>query len=169
MAISAPYTIASVTALTALTSSQRANGYARYVLNTEVTGQPPSWYVFDAGSSRSEFGNIILIPDDNPSNGRWIKASPPYTFSDTDVPDVIPPFVGILFKATIDGNDLYFISTGASSTADWTPYGNELVSMSGSPSAVVTPGYIGQMIWDVASNNLYISEGLSVSDWVQVV
>ncbi|MBN3875245.1 hypothetical protein [Nostoc sp. JL23] len=66
MAIQTGYAIASIAALKALTSSQRADSYARLVKSV-------GWYMFDASSTATGDDDLVLLPDDNPSTGRWIK------------------------------------------------------------------------------------------------
>lgn len=66
MAIQTGYAIASIAALKALTSSQRADSYARLVKSV-------GWYMFDASSTATADDSLVLLPDDNPSTGRWIK------------------------------------------------------------------------------------------------
>ena len=65
------YQIADIPTLEALTSSQRTDGYARYVESDSVGN--PSWYMFKASSTATADGNLVVIPNDNPSTGRWIK------------------------------------------------------------------------------------------------
>lgn len=71
MPISVGYTIANIAAVKALTDSQRTNGYARLVLS--ATGAKQSWYVFISASTATADNDLILMPDDNPSTGRWFK------------------------------------------------------------------------------------------------
>ena len=66
MTIQTGYAIASKSALKALSSSQRADSYARLVKSV-------GWYMFDASSGSAADDDLILMPDDNPSFGRWIK------------------------------------------------------------------------------------------------
>ncbi|MEH1777112.1 hypothetical protein [Nostoc sp.] len=66
MTIQTGYAIASIAALKALTSSQRADSYARLVKSV-------AWYIFDASSAATADDDLVLLPDDNPSTGRWIK------------------------------------------------------------------------------------------------
>lgn len=73
MTISVGYTIANIAALKALTESQRTNGYARLVLST--TSGKPFWYAFIAASTDTADNDFILIPDDEPTSGRWIKSA----------------------------------------------------------------------------------------------
>lgn len=66
MTIQTGYAIASIAALKALTSSQRVDSYARLVKSV-------GWYMFDASSTATSDDDLVLLPDDNPSAGRWIK------------------------------------------------------------------------------------------------
>ncbi|MEH2148617.1 hypothetical protein [Nostoc sp.] len=66
MTIQTGYAIASIAALKALTSSQRADSYARIVKSV-------AWYIFDASSAATADDDLVLLPNDNPSTGRWIK------------------------------------------------------------------------------------------------
>jgi hypothetical protein len=61
------YAIASIAALKALTSSQRTDSYARLVKSVSA------WYIFDSSSTATDDNDLILLPIDNPSAGRWIK------------------------------------------------------------------------------------------------
>lgn len=69
MTINTGYAIASIAALKALTPEERTDSYARLVKSV------PAWYMFDAGSSDAGDDDAVLIPDDNPTTGRWIKSS----------------------------------------------------------------------------------------------
>ncbi|WP_414755542.1 hypothetical protein [Anabaena sp. CCY 9910] len=67
MTISTTYTITSINSLKALTPSQRTEGYARLVKAV------PAWYIFDSNADTAADNNQILMPDDNPATGRWIR------------------------------------------------------------------------------------------------
>lgn len=69
MTIQVKYFIADITALKALNSSQRTDGYARLVKSI------PAWYTFNATSTATGNDDTIVTPSDNPSSGRWIKSS----------------------------------------------------------------------------------------------
>lgn len=69
MAINTGYSIASVAALKALTTAQRANNYARLVASEAA------WYMFAADSSAVEDSVNIISPADNPTTGRWIRCN----------------------------------------------------------------------------------------------
>ena len=69
MTIQTGYAIASITSLKALTSSQRTDGYARLVKNI------PAWYTFSSSSTATADDDAVLMPNDNPPTGRWIKSS----------------------------------------------------------------------------------------------
>ncbi|MEH1808509.1 hypothetical protein [Nostoc sp.] len=67
MTIQTGYAITSISALKALTSSQRADSYARLVKSVSA------WYIFDTSSTATADDDLILMPNDSPSTGRWIK------------------------------------------------------------------------------------------------
>lgn len=67
--ISTGYAIASKAAIKALTSSQRTDSYARLV--REI----PAWYIFLADSTETADDDAVLMPNDTPATGRWIKSS----------------------------------------------------------------------------------------------
>ena len=71
MTIQATYAIANLTALTALTSPERVDGYSRLVKSDAEGNQ--NWFTFIAGSSAVANSDTILIPNDNPTTGRWFK------------------------------------------------------------------------------------------------
>ncbi|QSJ14116.1 hypothetical protein JYQ62_19410 [Nostoc sp. UHCC 0702] len=54
----------------ARTSSQRANNYSRSSLDDDGN---PCWYMFLAASTSSVDDDSVLMPYDNPLNGRWHK------------------------------------------------------------------------------------------------
>jgi hypothetical protein len=66
MTIQTGYAIASISALKSLSSSQRADSYARLVKSV-------AWYIFDASSTATADDDLVLMPDDSPSAGRWVK------------------------------------------------------------------------------------------------
>ena len=72
MTIQTGYQIANITALQALTSGQRVDGYARFV-ETDAYGKP-SWYMFVAASTATADGDLVVMPSDDPSTGRWLKS-----------------------------------------------------------------------------------------------
>lgn len=63
------YFIADKTAIKALTPSQRTNGYTR---STSI-GTDVEWYMFLAASTATADDDLVLMPDDNPTTGRWHK------------------------------------------------------------------------------------------------
>ncbi|MFK0731420.1 MAG: hypothetical protein ACFKPT_02575 [Gloeotrichia echinulata GP01] len=73
MTIQTGYAIADIATVKALTSSQRIDGYSRLV-KSDVNGNP-SWYTFINDSTATPDDNSVLLPDDSPSVGRWIKSS----------------------------------------------------------------------------------------------
>ncbi len=72
MTISTGYAIASIAAIKALTSSQRTDGYSRLV-KTDANGKP-AWYTFISATTATADNDLVLMPDDNPSTGRWLKS-----------------------------------------------------------------------------------------------
>ncbi|MEH2067922.1 MAG: hypothetical protein V7K47_07100 [Nostoc sp.] len=63
------YFIADKEAIKALTPSQRANGYTRSTtVNNDI-----EWYGFVAASTATPDDDLVLMPNDNPANGRWHK------------------------------------------------------------------------------------------------
>lgn len=71
MTIQTGYAIADIPTLKALTSSQRVDGYSRQV-NNDANGCP-SWYTFINASTATGDDDLVLLPNDNPSTGRWLK------------------------------------------------------------------------------------------------
>ncbi|MFN6474185.1 MAG: hypothetical protein RMY36_031520 [Nostoc sp. SerVER01] len=63
------YFIADKAAIKALTPSQRANGYTR----ATITNGDIDWYGFLTASTATADDDNVLMPDDNPSAGRWHK------------------------------------------------------------------------------------------------
>ncbi|MEH2201170.1 hypothetical protein [Nostoc sp.] len=72
MTIQTGYAIADIAALKALTSTQRTDGYSRLV-KSDASGRP-AWYTFVSASTTQGDDNLVLMPNDNPSNGRWLKS-----------------------------------------------------------------------------------------------
>ncbi|MEH1902522.1 MAG: hypothetical protein V7L04_14155 [Nostoc sp.] len=73
MTIQTGYAIANIAALKALTSSQRIDGYSRLVKSDAKSN--PAWYTFISTSTATPDDNLVVLPSDNPSAGRWIKSS----------------------------------------------------------------------------------------------
>lgn len=73
MTIQTGYSIADIAALKALTSSQRIDGYSRLV-KADASGNP-AWYTFIAASTATPDDDTVVLPDDSPGTGRWIKSS----------------------------------------------------------------------------------------------
>lgn len=73
MTILTGYAIANLTALKALTSSQRTDGYARLV-ESDTTNKS-AWYIYFSSSTATADGDLVVLPDD--SLGRWLKTNPP--------------------------------------------------------------------------------------------
>lgn len=71
MTIQTGYAIANIAAIKALTLSQRTDGYTRQA-QSDATGNP-AWYTFLASSTASADDDLVLLPLDNPSTGRWHK------------------------------------------------------------------------------------------------
>jgi hypothetical protein len=71
MTIQTGYAIANISAIKALTPSQRTDGYTRQA-QSDPSGNP-AWYTFLALSTASPDDDLVLISNDNPSTGRWHK------------------------------------------------------------------------------------------------
>ncbi|MFN6475372.1 hypothetical protein [Nostoc sp. DedQUE07] len=63
------YYIADKASIKALTPSQRSNGYTR-ATSIETDAE---WYMFLAASTAIADDDAVLMPDDNPTMGRWHK------------------------------------------------------------------------------------------------
>ncbi|MEH1821528.1 MAG: hypothetical protein V7L31_21015 [Nostoc sp.] len=72
MTIQTGYAIADIATLKALTSSQRVDGYSRLV-KSDANGLP-SWYAFVSASTATADDDLVLLPTDSPSTGRWLKS-----------------------------------------------------------------------------------------------
>lgn len=72
MTIQTGYAIANISAIKALTSSQRTDGYSRQV-QADSTGLP-AWYTFIGASTATSDDDLVLLPNDSPSAGRWLKS-----------------------------------------------------------------------------------------------
>lgn len=69
--VSAGYAIADIAALKAIGESARVHGYARLV---ESDGNGfPAWYMFNTTSTATPDNNLVVIPNDNPTVGRFLK------------------------------------------------------------------------------------------------
>lgn len=69
--VSTGYVIADLSALRAILPEKRADGFAKLVVNGN-NGES-AWYVFQDLNTASDNGDQVIIPDDNPSNGRFVK------------------------------------------------------------------------------------------------
>lgn len=72
MTINTGYTIADINALQAITADGRADGYMLVVKNDNNYGYA-AIYVFLAANTSSSDGDTVVLPNDNPDKGRWIK------------------------------------------------------------------------------------------------
>lgn len=158
------YIVSDLTALRSIGPTfYRIVGYPVYV-QSPGTEEEGSWYV-GVQSSASEFGNIIVTPNDNPSTFRWLKTSNLVHYSNS-LPSAAPPIAGITWVATLTGptRRVTFISTGTSSVADWKPRFNAVVAATVPP--VITPAYVGQLYDDRTNRFLYTAEDtVSSSSW----
>jgi hypothetical protein len=73
MTIQTGYAIANIAALKALTDSQRISGYTRLV-KSDTKGLP-AWYTFIDSSTATGDDDSVLLPNDSPTTGRWLKSS----------------------------------------------------------------------------------------------
>lgn len=64
----AGYAIASITDLKAIGPEHRTEGYARLVIEKDA------WYLFRSDLSNAGDDDLIVVPDDNPVSGRFIKS-----------------------------------------------------------------------------------------------
>lgn len=71
MVPSTGYAISSITDLKAINAENRADGYSRLV-KSSIDGKP-AWYTFVATSVEPGDDNLIIVPDDNPASGRFLK------------------------------------------------------------------------------------------------
>ncbi|BBD69536.1 hypothetical protein NIES4072_31310 [Nostoc commune NIES-4072] len=71
MTIQTGYAIANIAAIKALAPNQRTDGYTRQA-QSDATGNP-AWYTFLAASTAKDDNDLVLLPNDNPGNGRWHK------------------------------------------------------------------------------------------------
>lgn len=171
MTILTPYALPNLAALKALTGSQRTDKYMRLVVDPNIagtiTGQPASWYIYDAGTSVPELGNLIIRPNDNPSGfGVWFKMSAPYYHKSNAAPTVYSGIrSGIIWEANLSTptRTIYYYSV----TNTWVPFGNKVLVLDADPA--FTPDFAGQMVWNTTTNKLFVAEATtSSSDWVQI-
>lgn len=71
MTIQTGYAIADIPTLKTLSSTQRTDGYSRQV-KADVSGIP-AWYTFLNASTATGDNDLVLLPNDNPTTGRWLK------------------------------------------------------------------------------------------------
>ncbi|MBN3951932.1 MAG: hypothetical protein HWQ38_37900 [Nostoc sp. NMS7] len=71
MTIQTGYAIADIPAIKALTPLQRTNGYSRQV-QADAAGLP-AWYTCISASTATPDDDLVLLPNDNPTTGRWLK------------------------------------------------------------------------------------------------
>lgn len=69
--ISAGYAIPDIAALKAIGANDRVDGYARLV-KKDKDGFP-AWYMFDASSTIAADDIIAILPNDNPTAGRYLR------------------------------------------------------------------------------------------------
>jgi len=158
------HSVADIEALKAIGSSGvRTNGYLKQVV-LPGDGELSAWYSFVASSSRDALGNIVVMPDDLPTTGRWYKQSGLYHY-DTSRPTAAPPFPSIIWvaKLTAPTRRVFYLSVGVGSVADWIPHGDIPIAGIGTPN--FNPDYIGQIFDDETGNKLYVSTGLTSSSW----
>lgn len=158
--------VADLTALKAIgASALRVDGYSKIVM-LPAAGEPPAQYVYRTGFTGAALGSIVVIPDDTPTNARWIKSSQLVHFA-TTAPAAAPPLIGILWIASLSTptRTVFWQSIGTAATTDWIPSGNRVITGTGAPS--FTPDFVGQMYDDTTGNALYTAEGTSSSsDWI---
>lgn len=104
MTIQTGYAIANLTALKALTSSQRTDGYSRLVLSDSILKS--AWYVYSSSSTATADGDLVVIPDD--STGRWLKTNPP----NSDFASTVICTSGCTTAANGSGKALQFLAPG---------------------------------------------------------
>lgn len=66
-----PYAVATIDDLKALTAENRADGY------TKLARSVAAWYTFVAASTANGDDDLVLMPNDNPSTGRFLKTGAP--------------------------------------------------------------------------------------------
>jgi hypothetical protein len=71
----ATYSIADKTAIKALTADNRSDGYSR------LCRANSTWYIFRSASTTTADDDNVLLPNDNPSTGRWHKTNASYDFA----------------------------------------------------------------------------------------
>jgi len=158
------HSVADIAALQAIgDSGVRTNGYLKQVV-LPGEGELPAWYAFIAASSYAALGNIVVMPADLPTLGRWYKTSG-LCHHATSKPTAAPPFPGIIWvaKLTAPTRRAFYLSVGTGSVADWIPHGDKPIVSTGTPS--LDPDYIGQLYDDMTGDKLYVSTGLTSSDW----
>lgn len=103
--------VADLTALKAIPSSDRANNSLRVVVSPD-NNLPPSWFIFNSTSTINELFPAITIPNDN--SGRWIMVGTPIVISNQS-PSLPPPMVGMrwIYATQI------WESTGTNNVSDW--------------------------------------------------
>lgn len=67
------YAIADIAALKAIGSGDRVDGYSRLV--KQDINQKPAWYTFISANTEPNDENLVILPDDSPSSGRWLKTN----------------------------------------------------------------------------------------------
>lgn len=158
--------VADITALKAIpASSTRVNGYIKLVRSPAV-GEAPSWYCYRTSFTGAALGNIVVAPDDTPTNAMWVKVSNLIHYA-AALPAATPPIRGVVWIASLSTptRNVSYISIGTTSAADWIPYGNEVITGTAVPN--FTPDYVGQLFSDSTNNKLYIAENTTNSSgWV---
>ncbi|MDJ0677599.1 MAG: hypothetical protein QNJ36_19820 [Calothrix sp. MO_167.B42] len=67
------YAIADINAIKAIPPEDRADGYSRLAKSYPSTD--PAWYTFIEASTANGDDDLVLLPNDNPTTGRWHKSS----------------------------------------------------------------------------------------------
>ena len=153
------YTVASLTELKALTTTQRRSGMAVYVLSPEV-GYPSAVYGFVSSSTLTELLPVIATPNDTPTTGRWISSNPVYIT--TAAPTAAPDLIGVVWVANIStspARTTIYRSIGTSGVSDWVATTTTSVTDVSAP--VFNADFVGQKVLDSGSGENYMALDLS--------
>lgn len=172
MAPTTPYAsvATTLTELKALDATERSDMYIVAIEDTNDISPfytPSSWYIFMANSTEPAMGKVVIVPDDNPTKGRWYKLDGPYVTTDSEDRITKPPFAGVECHDGTASRTTYYYSTGNNSPTDWIPFFGEIRVSGTVPS--FTANFIGELAYNTADNALYIAEALTNTDWYNVV
>lgn len=67
------YSLEDIAALKAVPASDAKDGHSLLIKND--TGGKPAWYTFIEANQEIDDDDLVLVPNDNPNNGRWLKTN----------------------------------------------------------------------------------------------